>query len=112
MAGPRQCCPAHTPAPQHRNNNVNISCIYCKCSCQINDNKINDTDENSETDEINDVVEYSINDFTIDIIEDKNKERKVRVNVNMDFGLHKNIIIKLDINKTLYLQIAEDLFNL
>jgi hypothetical protein len=91
---------------------VNISCIYCKCSCQINDNKINDTDENSETDEINDVVEYSINDFTIDIIEDKNKERKVRVNVNMDFGLHKNIIIKLDINKTLYLQIAEDLFNL
>jgi hypothetical protein len=92
---------------------VNISCINCKCSCQINnENKSIDTDENSDTDELNDIVEYSINDFTIDIIEDKNKERKVRVNVNMDFGLHKNIIIKLDINKTLYLQIAEDLFNL
>ncbi len=28
MAGSRQWCPTHTPAPQHRNNNVNISCIY------------------------------------------------------------------------------------
>ncbi len=28
MEGSLQCCPAHTPAPQHWNNNVNISCIY------------------------------------------------------------------------------------
>ena len=28
MEGSLQCCPAHTPAPQHRNNNVNISSKY------------------------------------------------------------------------------------
>lgn len=92
---------------------INISCANCKCSCQVS----TDMDDNSDSDEKKKIVEYSINDFTIDIIEDKDKERKVRVNVNIDFGndygnLHKNIIIKLDINKSLYLQIAEDLFNL
>jgi hypothetical protein len=93
---------------------VNISCVNCKCSCQVSyNNKSIDTDSDSDEAKNKDIVEYSINDFTIDIIEDKDKERKVRVNVNIDFGnLHKNIIIKLDINKTLYLQIAEDLFNL
>jgi hypothetical protein len=80
-----------------------IVCSNCCCGC-----KIENSSSESECDI--DVIEYIINDFTIDIIEDKNKERKVRVNVNLNLN-NKNIVISLDINKALYLQIADDIFN-
>jgi len=54
---------------------------------------------------------YNIQDFTIDIIEMPNKERKVRMILNINISDNKNIKINLDINSSLYLKIAKDLFN-
>ena len=64
----------------------------CGCSCQISEDL------------------YNIDDFTIDIIE-INKERKVRMILNVSISSMKNIKISLDIESSLYLQIAKDLFN-
>lgn len=75
-----------------------IICTNCYCGC-----KISQSEDEEE-------IQYNINDFTIDIIEDKTKERKVCVNVNITLN-GKNISIKLDINRALYLQIAEELFD-
>jgi hypothetical protein len=84
----------------------NIICSNCLCACQTTASESSD-----DNDKHVDLSDYTINDFTIDIIENAHTERKVRINVNLDFLNNKNIVIKLDINKALYLQIAEDLFN-
>jgi hypothetical protein len=68
-----------------------ISCS-CNCSCQVDD-------------------KYNLNDFIIDVIELPNKERKVRMNLNINISDNKSITISLDIESSLYLQIAKDLFN-
>ena len=86
-----------------------IICSNCLCACQTLTSDSETTDD--DIDKQIDLSNYTINDFTIDIIENTDMERKVRINVNLDFLNNKNIIIKLDINKALYLQIAEDLFN-
>jgi hypothetical protein len=78
----------------------NVVCNNCCCGCKIEDSSSEDLNENK----------YVINDFTIDIIEDIYKERKVHISLNLNIN-NKNIVISLDINRTLYLQIADDLFN-
>ena len=83
-------------------------CSNCLCSCLIENS--DDSNDTNDTNDPSDVpISHTINDFTIDIIEDSNKERKVRINVSIELQNNKNITIKLDINRSLYLQIAEDL---
>jgi hypothetical protein len=80
-----------------------MDCNNCKCSCCSN---INEDDDNLEEKK---EIDYKINEFTIDVFEDKNKERKVKISLNLNLENKRSININLDIKSALYLQIADEL---
>lgn len=85
-----------------------IECSNCNCSCCSH---IIEEDGNDEDIVDNKQLDYNIIDFTIDVIEDRNKERKVKINLNLTLENDRNITINLDIKSSLYLQIADELIN-
>lgn len=98
----------------------NIACKNCSCNCNCNNDDDNDNEENEENEEnTNDNNEddneddNNNNDFNIIIIKDKNNERKVRItfkfNIITNNKKNEYICIDLDINRTTYLKIAEEL---
>ena len=96
----------------------NIQCYNCGCNCSCDDidddYDIDETDEESEDDTQLNKKLPSIYNFDINIVESKEKEKKVRITLELNVSLSDNkkeiINIDLDINKTTYLKIAEELF--
>lgn len=101
----------------------NVECTNCGCNCNCDCDDIDDDYEIDEDDdddlEGNDETTYnnqpsSVSNFDINIIESKEKEKKVRITLELNVSLSNNkkeiINIDLDINKTTYLKIAEELF--
>jgi len=102
----------------------NVECGNCGCNCNCeeidDDYEIDDDESDYEvelTDDNNDHTKKhasTISNFDINIIESKEKEKKVRITLELNVSLSNNkkeiINIDLDINKTTYLKIAEELF--
>jgi len=103
----------------------NVECVNCGCNCNCDeideDYEIDDEDEQDEDLEScddehceNNKHASSISNFDINIVESKEKEKKVRITLELNVNLSNNkkeiINIDLDINKTTYLKIAEELF--
>jgi len=76
----------------------NIHCDNCNCECCCE----SDYSDN----------ESDINNFNINIIEDNMKEKKVRITLEINVKLNEKVCIDVDINRTTYLKIAEELFKL
>ena len=70
-------------------------------------------DELYESDE--DIEDKELSNFNINIIEDNNKEKKVRITLEFNVKLSNMktelICIDLDINRNTYLKFADELFN-
>jgi len=79
-------------------------CTNCKCSCCSN---IDNSD--SELESIKKEIDYTILDFTIDVVECANKERKVKISLNLNLENKRTLNINLDIKSALYLQIADEI---
>lgn len=77
----------------------NMECENCNCECCC---EINSIDE----------VSSDTNNFNINIIEDNMKEKKVRITLEINVKLNEKVCIDVDINRTTYLKIAEELFKL
>jgi len=112
--------------------NDNIQCSNCGCNCNCNsddegdeyvdeeyfeDNSDDESgdDEDSDDDFENNIKkQIKISNFDIHIIESKENEKKVRITLKINVSLNnikkETINIDLDINKTTYLKIAEELF--
>jgi hypothetical protein len=99
-----------------KNKSYNCECydnIICSnCECNNNENDDDDDDDDDET-EISDVIS-NISSFNINIINNKHKGKKVRITLQLNVNLSNNkkelITIEVDINKTTYLKIAQELF--
>jgi hypothetical protein len=110
----------------------NIACNKCGCECN-NDEYCDEIEYNTEEYETEKDNEDSttnsqnklnnndscniisnISSFNINIINDKNKGKKVRITLQLNVNLSNNkkelITIEVDINKTTYLKIAQELF--
>ena len=84
-----------------------IECENCGCECC----KSYDDDEFDITEIKNN---SKLSNFNINIYKDTNNEKKVRLTLEVNLNYNKKnetININLDINSTLYLKIAEELFN-
>jgi hypothetical protein len=83
----------------------NKSCDNCGCNCNNNEeNSCNDEESN------NLLKSSSISNFTIKIINDK--EKKVRITLQLKINVSetdKTLKIDVDINKETYLKIADEL---
>ena len=81
----------------------NIECKNCGCGCSSYDD--NSIEENKST--------SKLNNLDIKVIETPNKEKKVRIALELEIEinpeLNKIININLDINKETYLKILKDL---
>jgi len=77
----------------------NISCVNCDCECCCEMNS-------------SDMIPSDINNFNINIIEDNMKEKKLRITLEINVKLNEKVCIDVDINRTTYLKIAEELFKL
>jgi len=77
----------------------NMECENCNCECCCEMNSI-------------DEVSSDTNNFNINIIEDNMKEKKVRITLEINVKLNEKVCIDVDINRTTYLKIAEELFKL
>lgn len=97
----------------------NVQCNNCGCNCNCDeiedDYDIDESDEESEDDiPLTNKPPSSVSNFDINIVENKENEKKVRITLELNVSLSdskKEIInIDLDINKTTYLKIAEELF--
>jgi len=84
----------------------NKSCDNCGCNCNNNeDNSCND----EESDNL--LKSSSVSNFTIKIINDKEKKVRITLQLNIDLNNKKELItIEVDINKSTYLKIAQELF--
>lgn len=82
----------------------NIECenCNCECCCEMNSNEMISNEMNSN----------DTNNFNINIIEDNMKETKVRITLEINVKLNEKICIDVDINRSTYLKIAEELFKL
>lgn len=77
-----------------------VECRNCSCDCQVLE------------DELDIPSIKPIEEYTIDIIEDSSKERKVRLTFNLEIAnSSKTILFDLDISRSLYLKIADELEN-
>ncbi len=81
-----------------------IECENCGCECC----KVENDDEFDITEIKNN---SKLSNFDINIYKDTNNEKKVRLTLEVNLNYNKTININLDINRTLYLKIAEELFN-
>ncbi len=104
----------------------NKPCDNCGCNCNgddLDDELYDDDDdeEDNEDDEESDDEDDNhsnkkgnLSNFNINIIENQDKEKKVRItlelNVILDNKKNEVICIDLDINSSTYLKIAEELF--
>jgi hypothetical protein len=77
----------------------NMECENCNCECCCEMNSI-------------DMVSSDTNNFNINIIEDNMKEKKVRITLEINVKLNEKVCIDVDINRSTYLKIAEELFKL
>ena len=94
----------------------NIECSLCGCQCNCDEDIEDEYDyEGSETEEIENNANSMVSNFNIMIIEDDRKEKKVRItleiNVVLSIKKSKLISVNLDISRSTYLKIAEELFN-
>ncbi len=79
-----------------------FACTHCGCECYCDFSD----DETVET------LDKELTNFNINIIEDNNKEKKIRITLEFNVILNeksKVISIDVDINKNIYLEIANDL---
>ena len=102
----------------------NKPCENCGCNCNGDDldDELYDADyENNEESDYEDYTQSNksnnqgnLSNFNINIIENQDKEKKVRItlelNVILDNKKNEVICIDLDINSSTYLKIAEELF--
>ena len=77
-----------------------MECENCNCECCC-ESDANLSDTNNRVD-----------NFNINIIEDNMKEKKVRITLEINVKLNEKVCIDVDINRTTYLKIAEELFKL
>lgn len=96
----------------------NVACDLCGCQCNC-DEDIEDEYEydGSDTEEIEmqDNANPILSNFDIMIIEDNKKDKKVRITLELNVVLSNKkseiISVNLDISRSTYLKIAEELFN-
>jgi len=99
----------------------NIECLNCGCNCNCDefedDYDIENDSEESESEQTITSVnkpKNNVTNFDINIVENNEKEKKVRITLKLNVSLNnekkETINIDLDINKTTYLKIAEELF--
>ena len=71
--------------------------------------------EDEEDDNVENIEDKELSNFNINIIEDNNKEKKVRITLEFNVKLSNMktelICIDLDINRNTYLKFADELFN-
>ena len=83
----------------------NKSCDNCGCNCNNNEEH---TDNEEETDSLS--KSSSISNFTIKIINDKEKKVRITLQLKINTGETEKILkIDVDINKDTYLKIADEL---
>ena len=111
-----------------------LACKNCGCNCNCDEieedydieddleeesdddfeESDNDFEEETNNKQQNNLDISKLSNFNINIIEDKEKDKKVRITLKINVSLNnkKEIInIDFDINKSTYLKIAEELFN-
>lgn len=75
-----------------------IPCMNCDCECCVV------SDIGSESSD----MEHNTESFTMNIIQDTNKQKKVRITIEV-MQNNKLMCIDVDISKDTYLQVAEEL---
>ena len=87
-------------------------CKNCGCNCNCEDYDEDYSDELEEESEDYIDEKNNLTNFDINIIESNDKEKKVRITLELNLDSKKNevISIDLDINSSTYLKIAEELF--
>ncbi len=90
----------------------NTACKNCGCNCNCEDYDEDYSDELEEESEDYIDEKNNLTNFDINIIESNDKEKKVRITLELNLDSKKNevISIDLDINSSTYLKIAEELF--
>ena len=96
----------------------NITCSNCGCNCnnyEIEDDEEYETEENNEDSNLDNKPNKinNISSFNINIINNKNKGKKVRLTLQLNIDLNNKkelITIEVDINKSTYLKIEQELF--
>lgn len=97
----------------------NLACANCGCYCNCDEDIEDDydyedmcgSDDECDSQSDSDTESTKLNNFNINIIENKQREKKIRITLELNVMLNnKNKIIKVDfdINSSTYLKIADE----